>query len=412
MTWSVVLEAEPDDAAREAILRALVAHNTTAFRDSGFSTLAITVRDESGAVAGGLWSSIWHDFLFVQFLAMGEAKGRGIGRQVMQMAEDEARRRGCTGIWLDTFAWQAPWFYPRLGFEEFGRIRNYVGGQDRIFLVKRLHQPDAPASPYIHGYHPRENERLDDQANTLVDLLHADTTYPPGSTVLEAGCGVGSQTLTLAQRSPGARFTSVDVSAPSLAEAQRRMAQAGLANVDFQQADLFALPFPPASFDHVFVCFVLEHVSRPAEALGVLAAVLKPGGTMTVIEGDHGSAYFHPENEASRRAIGCQVELQRRAKGDAMIGRQLYPLLTAAGLHAVTVSPRMVYADASKPALVDGFVRRTFTAMIAGVRAPALEAGLIDAATFDAGIAGLHRTAEPGGVFCYTFFKASGQKPV
>ena len=159
----------------------------------------------------------------------------------------------------------------------------------------------------------------------------------------------------------------------------------------------------------MFVCFVLEHLPRPAEALTALAAVLKPGGTMTVIEGDHGSTYFHPENAASRRAIECQVELQHRAGGDAMVGRQLYPLLTGAGLHAVTVSPRLVYADASKPALVDGFVRRTFTAMIEGVRMPALAAGLLDAATFDAGIAGLHRTAEPGGTFCYTFFKAVGQ---
>ena len=410
MTWSVVLEADPDDAMREAILRALVAHNTTAFRDSGFSTLVITVRDDSGTIAGGLWGSIWHDFLFVQFLAMGEAKGGGIGRRVMRLAEEEARRRGCTGIWLDTFSWQAPWFYPRLGFAEFGRIRNYVADQDRIFLVKRLRPADATVGAYVHGYHPRENERLDDQARTLEELLHADTSYPSGSTVLEAGCGVGSQTVSLAQRSPGARFTSVDISAASLVEATRRGAQAGLTNVAFQQSDLLALPFPPAAFDHVFVCFVLEHLPRPAEALARLMTVLKPGGTMTVIEGDHGSTYFHPENAASRQAIGCQVELQRRAGGDAMVGRQLYPLLTEAGLHAVTVSPRMVYADDSKPALVDGFVRRTFTAMIEGVRLPALDAGLIDAATFDEGIAGLHRTAEPGGVFCYTFFKAVGRK--
>jgi cyclopropane fatty-acyl-phospholipid synthase-like methyltransferase len=55
---------------------------------------------------------------------------------------------------------------------------------------------------YVHGYHPQENERLQDQAGTLVDLLHADTAYPGGSTVLEAGCGVGAQTVTLA-RKPG-----------------------------------------------------------------------------------------------------------------------------------------------------------------------------------------------------------------
>lgn len=111
---------------------------------------------------------------------------------------------------------------------------------------------------YVHGYGQRENERLQDQAGTLVELLHRDTWYPPGSRVLEAGCGVGAQTVTLAQRSPGARFTSVDISAGSIAEAGRQAGLAGLANVDFVQADLFALPFAPGSFDHVFVCFVLE----------------------------------------------------------------------------------------------------------------------------------------------------------
>ncbi len=45
---------------------------------------------------------------------------------------------------------------------------------------------------YVHGYQPRESERLQDQAGTLVDLLHSDTACPRGSMVLEAGCGVGA----------------------------------------------------------------------------------------------------------------------------------------------------------------------------------------------------------------------------
>src|SRR3712207_3187118 len=208
---------------------------------------------------------------------------------------------------------------------------------------------------YVHGYGQRENERLQDQAGTLVDLLHADTAYPPGSTVLEAGCGVGAQTVTLARRSPEAQFTSVDVSAASLAEAERRVTEAGLRNVTFRQADVFALPFAPASFDHVFVCFVLEHLARPAEALAALRAVLRPGGTITVIEGDHGSTVFHPDNADAHAAIRCQVELQRRAGGDSLIGRRVYPLLAEAGFEGVRVSPRMVYADAGRPHVVDGF---------------------------------------------------------
>lgn len=264
---------------------------------------------------------------------------------------------------------------------------------------------------YVHGYHARESVRLQDQAGTLAELLHSDTSYPAGSAVLEAGCGVGAQTVTVARKSPGARITSIDVSATSLKEAQARAAAASLANVQFRQADIFDLPFSPASFDHVFVCFVLEHLSQPAEALAKLKAVLRPGGTLTVIEGDHGSAYFHPDSAAAREAIGCLVELQRRAGGNAMIGRQVYPLLIGADFEAVQVSPRMVYADASRPHLVEGFIRRTFTAMVEGVRASAIEAGLVEAGLFDAGVRDLYRTAEADGVFCYTFFKGVGVKP-
>ena len=259
---------------------------------------------------------------------------------------------------------------------------------------------------YVHGYGSRENARLQDQANALAELLHSDTAFPAGSRVLEAGCGTGAQTVTLAQRSPGASFTSIDISGDFLAEAGRKAKAAGLRNVQFRQADIFQLDFGPESFDHVFVCFVLEHLSRPAEALCILKRLLKPGGTMTVIEGDHGSATFHPDSFAARRAIQCQVELQKRAGGNALIGRELYPLLKRVGFDPVSVSPRMVYADSSRPRLVEGFTKNTFTAMIKGIRGAALAAGLIDDDVFDKGIEDLVRTAGPDGVFCYTFFKA------
>ena len=92
------------------------------------------------------------------------------------------------------------------------------------------------------------------------------------------------------------------------------------------------------------------------------------------------------------------------------MGRQLFPLLIEAGFNAVRVSPRMVYVDSTTPDLVDGFIKKTFTAMIEGVRTTAIGAGIIDPTTFDGGIRALHRTAEPDGVFCYTFFKALGMK--
>jgi ubiquinone/menaquinone biosynthesis C-methylase UbiE len=259
---------------------------------------------------------------------------------------------------------------------------------------------------YVHGYDPRENLRLQDQASTLVELLHSDTTYPEGSSVLEAGCGVGAQTVTLAFNSPRALITSIDLSEASVAVATKAVQAAAIDNVTLRHADIFHLPFPAESFDHVFLCFVLEHLSQPVQALRALKHVLKPGGTITVIEGDHGSAYFYPDSDYARRAVRCQVELQARAGGNALIGRALYPLLRNAGFSEVHVSPRMVYVDSSKPDLVEGFTRKTFTAMIEGIRKSSLASGIMSEADFDKGIADLYRTTETDGIFCYTFFKA------
>jgi SAM-dependent methyltransferase len=259
---------------------------------------------------------------------------------------------------------------------------------------------------YIHGYGGLESERLQAQADSVLDLRHADTAYPAGRRVLEAGCGPGAQTVALARRSPGARIVAVDRCAASLAEARARVAAAGLTNVEFCHADLFALPFGAQSFEDVFVCFVLEHLSQPVEALALLKRLLKPAGTITVFEGDHGSAYFYPDSDLAHRVIACQVELQRRAGGDPMIGRRLYPLLVRSGFARVRVSPRVVYVDGSCPELAERFTKKTFTAMVAGVRDSAIEAGLIAPERFDAGIRDLVSTAESDGVFCYTFFKA------
>jgi SAM-dependent methyltransferase len=280
-------------------------------------------------------------------------------------------------------------------------------------MTKSLTPAPNPASApeYVHGYDAREHTRLQDQAQTLVELLHGDTAYPADVRVLEAGCGVGAQTITLAQKSPAAHFTSIDISADSVAVAKRRVAALGCSNVEFQVADIFAAPFAPASFDHVFVCFVLEHLRNPVAALRALQWLLKPNGTITVIEGDHGSTYFHPEDAAARDAIRCQVELQREAGGNALVGRELFPLLQQAGFAGVQVSPRMVYVDGSRPALIDGFTRKTFTAMIEGVRQQAVSRGLITPERFDAGVKALYRTAESNGVFCYTFFKATAFRP-
>jgi SAM-dependent methyltransferase len=264
--------------------------------------------------------------------------------------------------------------------------------------------------PYVHGYSRREAVRLADQARTLTELLHRDERFPVGSRVLETGCGTGAQTVILARNNPAVNFVSVDISQDSLNQARLAVNQAGLANVRFEHADLFQLPFADATFDAVFVCFVLEHLSDPLRALTALQRVLRPGGSLTVIEGDHGSAYFHPDSILARKAIQCLVDLQHADGGDSLIGRRLYPLLHRAGLTEIEVTPRVVYADPSRPEMVEGFTRNTFIAMVEGVGEKAVRTGMMDSTSWRQGIEDLRATAGPEGIFNYTFFKARALK--
>ncbi|MDI9577360.1 MAG: methyltransferase domain-containing protein [Thermoproteota archaeon] len=263
---------------------------------------------------------------------------------------------------------------------------------------------------YVHGYSEKEFERLKDQAQTLTELLHKDTRYPPRSLVLEAGCGIGAQTISIAKNNPHTQIISLDISSESIYTAKNRIKKTGYNNITFCQGNLFSLPLKDESFDHVFVCFVLEHLSDPKNVLINLKRALKTGGSITVIEGDHGSAFFHPDSVSAKKAIQCLIDLQAQRGGNALIGRQLYPLLYSAGYRDIHVSPRMVYADASLPEMVEGFTKKTFNAMIEGVKEQAINSKMIEEKVWSRGIDDLHKTSEGEGVFCYTFFKAVGIK--
>lgn len=263
--------------------------------------------------------------------------------------------------------------------------------------------------PYVHGRTDREAERLAYQASGLSPLLHQDIRYPAGSRVLEMACGVGAQTVILARNSPEAEFVSVDISRDSVLQARRRSSGTGCTNVTFGTADVYHLPFAPERFDHVFVCFLLEHLDDPLLALQHLKRVLRPGGTVTVIEGDHGSALFYPESREACRVIRCLIDIQASMGGNALIGRELRHLVDEAGFCPVTVSPRIVYADAARPEGREG-VRNIFIAMVEGIQEEALARGMVTGEVWEKGIRDLYRTTENGGTFCYTFFKAVGVK--
>lgn len=141
--------SSPTEAEVSAILTPLRAYNVAKAGQSGAEKFALLVKDEQGDdVLGGLKGSIFYSWMFIELLVVPEqARGQGLGVRLMAMAEDLAREKNCTGIWLDTFDFQAPEFYRSLGYNECGQINDYPPGHRRYFFQKRLDQTDGVDSP-------------------------------------------------------------------------------------------------------------------------------------------------------------------------------------------------------------------------------------------------------------------------
>ncbi|MBW1246468.1 GNAT family N-acetyltransferase [Pseudomonas tolaasii] len=125
---------------REAILKPLLAYNRSHTGELPYETVGILLRDpDSQEVVGGLYGKISYKWMFVELLSIpGSMRTQGTGTRLMRTAENLAREKGCTGIWLDTFSFQAPGFYRKLGFSEVGHIADYPPGHQRYFFQKRL----------------------------------------------------------------------------------------------------------------------------------------------------------------------------------------------------------------------------------------------------------------------------------
>ena len=148
MTPIITMPAAPKPHMRQAILEPLLAFNQ---QRSGvaytFDPLAVLLSDpDTAAIIGGLWGGTGIGHLHIDLLFVPETlRGRGIGGEIIRSAEKEAVRRGCHGVWLDTFSFQARGFYERLGYTVFGSIDDYPTGHSRFFLKKALASTGEPA---------------------------------------------------------------------------------------------------------------------------------------------------------------------------------------------------------------------------------------------------------------------------
>lgn len=135
--YEIAIGADPD--GHRAVEDGLAAYNAAFVGPRTRLDFQLYARDHAGEVVGGMFGHSGMDWLYVDYFWIAETARRGgLGGRLLASAEDEARRRGCVGIFLYTYTFQAPDFYRKHGFEIFGAIEDCPVGSRRIYLLKRL----------------------------------------------------------------------------------------------------------------------------------------------------------------------------------------------------------------------------------------------------------------------------------
>ena len=137
--YHIYYEEKPEESAWGIIGRGVGSFNEQQAGDNKFQRLCFCLKGPGQEIVGGVLGEIYWQWFYVDLLWVSEAlRGRGYGRQLMTIAEDEARQRGAKNAYLDTFSFQAPDFYKQLGYEVFGELPDFPPGQQRFFLRKQL----------------------------------------------------------------------------------------------------------------------------------------------------------------------------------------------------------------------------------------------------------------------------------
>ncbi|HEX4112388.1 MAG TPA: GNAT family N-acetyltransferase [Stellaceae bacterium] len=127
------------NAARKTILNGLKAFNKEVTGPQHWKSFAVVVNNGAGQVQGGLSGWMGWGWMYIELFWLPEALRRqGHGSKLMELAEAEAKRRGCVGMYLNTASFQAPKFYPKLGFKVFAVVDDFPPGHKNYYLIKRF----------------------------------------------------------------------------------------------------------------------------------------------------------------------------------------------------------------------------------------------------------------------------------
>lgn len=202
---------------------------------------------------------------------------------------------------------------------------------------------------YLHGFTDDEQQRLDDQANLLYDLVYEKLDFTDVRNLLEIGTGTGVHARMIAERNPNIYVIAIDSSEEQLKKA-RKLTEG---NTDFERRirfinakaeELSAEKFPPL-FDAVFICWVLEHIKDPKTVLFHAYNALRYGGKIIISEVFNQSLFTYPYLPTLNKYWDAYNKLQRDLDGHPNIGPRVAGWLHNIGFSKIESYPRIMHYD-------------------------------------------------------------------
>lgn len=139
MNVRIVRDEDPDPRDLERLREAIDSFNVHRTGRDDWGRITVFARDDDGRVVGGITGDWWAGWLHVTYLWLDEEiRGRGLGRELLAEAERAAIAKACRGVLLETYSFQAPGFYRKLGYREIGRLDGYPPGHSQYYFWKPL----------------------------------------------------------------------------------------------------------------------------------------------------------------------------------------------------------------------------------------------------------------------------------
>lgn len=199
---------------------------------------------------------------------------------------------------------------------------------------------------YIHTFSQEEQDRLIAQSELVAPFVHENIDFSGASRILEIGCGVGAQIRIICRKYPNATVHGVDISEMQIARAENLLSEEIAAKkVSLNTSPASKLPHQDSFFDAVFICFVLEHLSNPIEAVMEAKRVLKPGGLLVCTEVFNDALFVYPSSPAIMEYWGAFNKMQSEIGGDPNIGIRLCNIMIQSGLEVRGMSDASYMLD-------------------------------------------------------------------